>query len=81
MTATLTEEQLRVIGVQLDEPARLIDPQSKRVYVLLDETVYERMRELLEGIQPQDAYAASGKVFAAGWNDPKMDVTTRGIKK
>jgi hypothetical protein len=73
MTTTLTDEQLRALGARSNEPVRFIDPNSKRVYVLLDEAVYERVRELLEGFQPQDAYTASDRVFAAGWDDPAMD--------
>jgi len=73
MTTPLTEEQLRAMAAQAGEPARFIDPTSNRVFVLLDEAVYERMRESVGGFQPEDVYAASDRVFAAGWNDPLMD--------
>jgi hypothetical protein len=73
MPTPLTDDQLRAVADQAREPLRLIDPVSKRVFVLLDETQYERMRELVEGLQPRDTYAASDRVFASGWADPAMD--------
>jgi hypothetical protein len=73
VTSHLTEEQLRAIADQPNEPLRLIDPASKQVYVLLNEAVYEKMRELLQGFQPTEAYAAIDQAFAAGWSDPRME--------
>ena len=73
VTTKLTDEQLRAIADQPGEPVRLVDPTSKRVYVLLNEAVYERMRELVEGFRPQETYSAIDQAFAAGWNDPRMD--------
>jgi hypothetical protein len=73
MMTQLTEEQLRAIAVQPNEPLRLIDPASKQVYVLINEAAYERMSESLQGNQPSEVYAAIDQAFAAGWNDPRMD--------
>ena len=73
MPTSLTDEQLRALAVQGREPVRLVDPTSNRVFVLLDEAQYERMRELVEGLLPRETYAASDRVFAAGWDDPAMD--------
>ena len=73
MITALTDDQLRPVAAQADEPIRLIDPSSKRVFVLLDQAKYERMRELAEGLQPRDAYSASDRIFAEGWNEPIMD--------
>jgi hypothetical protein len=73
MITPLTDDQLRAVAAQTDEPIRLIDPASNRVFVLLDQAKYERMRELAEGLQASDTYPTSDRVFAEGWNEPIMD--------
>lgn len=53
---------------------RLVDPETRRTYVLLSEELYERLRGLLgEEFHPRDAYPAIDRAFAEDWNDPKMD--------
>ncbi|OWK38633.1 hypothetical protein [Fimbriiglobus ruber] len=69
----LTDDQIRAVAANRDEPVRLIDPASHREFVLLRAEVYERVRELLEDVRPRDAYPAIDQAFAAGWDDPKMD--------
>jgi hypothetical protein len=72
-TPSLTDEQHRAVAAQPDEPLRMIDPVTNRTYVLLRADLYERVRELLQGFSPSDAYPAIDRAFAAGWDDPKMD--------
>jgi hypothetical protein len=74
MTRMLTPEQLRAVAENPDEPLRLADPDTKKVYFLLSEEVFRKVQAVLEQeFQPRDAYAVVDRVFAAGWNDPKMD--------
>ena len=54
-----------------------IDPQTKKVYVLVSEEAYERMQALLapERLPRSEQQAllhAAG--LRAGWDDPEMDI-------
>lgn len=75
MMANLTTEQLQLIAAHADQPIRLLDPESKRAYVLLPAEVYERLKVLLEDdYQLRDTYPAQFQAaFRAGWGDPSMD--------
>ena len=74
MIPTLTFEQLRAVAEHPDEPIRLADPNTKKIYVLLSEDVFEKVKDVLEKeFQPREAYAAIDRAFAPGWDDPKMD--------
>jgi hypothetical protein len=58
-------------------PARVRDPQTNAIYVLVLAERYERLQGLLAEDQDWagDAYAAAMEVFARdGWDDPRMDV-------
>jgi hypothetical protein len=70
MTPTVTDERLRAVAAQPNEPVRLIDPHTSRGYVLLSVEAYDR---LVADFNPADAYAAIDRAFAEGWNDPRMD--------
>lgn len=68
----LTPEQRR----ELEETAvpRVVDPETRKTYVLVSEEVYERMKILVgEQGNPSDMYPAINRAFAEGWVDPKMD--------
>jgi hypothetical protein len=73
MTPTLTEEQSQAVAAHPNEPVRVTDPATNREYVLLSADLYERVRELLEGLRPGDSYPALDRAFARGWGDPAMD--------
>jgi hypothetical protein len=73
MTPMLTEEQARALATHPNEPVRVLDPTTQRAYVLLSADLYERVRELLEGFHPEEAYTATERAFAPGWEDPPMD--------
>jgi hypothetical protein len=74
MLATLTEEQLRAIAAHPNEPIHLIDPATKRPYVILPAETWEKLRAVVdETFQPSEAYAAIDRAFAEGWNAPGMD--------
>src|SRR5260370_37428344 len=57
------------------EPARAVDPETNRTYVLVAAEQYERIKGLLEGaFDIRDAYALMDQVAdKEGWNDPEMD--------
>lgn len=70
----LTEEQRREL--EADVP-RVLDPETRKTYVLLSEEVYERVQALLvpERLSPaeqQSLLHIAG--LRAGWDDPAMDV-------
>ena len=68
----LTQQQRRELE-GADVP-RVVDPETHQTYVLVREEVYERLKGLIgEDFHPRDTYAAIDRVFAEGWNDPRMD--------
>ena len=69
MTSELTLDQSRALAERSNGPLRLLDPATNESYVLLSSAEYER----LTSIDPRDAYGAIERVFAEGWNDPKLD--------
>jgi hypothetical protein len=74
----LTEQQRQELDA---EAPRAIDPLTRRVYVLVREDVFDRVRDLLvpERLTAQEqrsALRAAG--LRAGWDDPEMDVYDEG---
>jgi hypothetical protein len=73
----LTEEQRQELKGDL---TRVIDPQTKKIYVLVSEEAYERMQALLaperlpRSEQQALLYAAG---LRAGWDDPEMEIYDR----
>jgi hypothetical protein len=70
-------EELRTRTEASDEPVRVFDPKSNRAYVLVRADLFDRMRELIGGATVREAYPTIDRTFAAGWDDPKMDVYDR----
>lgn len=73
----LTEQQRQQL---IGDCPRVLDPQTKKTYVLVSEEVYERMQALLapERLPRSEQQAllhAAG--LRAGWDDPEMDVYDR----
>jgi hypothetical protein len=73
----LTAEQR--LELNTDVP-RVIDPQTRTTYVLVNEEVYERLAALLVPdrltlAEQQAVLHAAG--LRAGWDDPEMDVYDR----
>ena len=76
----LTEQQRQEL--KGDVP-RVIDPQTKKTYVLVSEDAYERMQTLLAPerlprAEQQALLHAAG--LRAGWDDPEMDIYDREEK-
>ena len=70
MTPILTDEQRRALEARPGEPVRLVDPATKRTFVLLPAEEYDR---LAGDPRPADAYPAVDRAFAPGWDAPGMD--------
>jgi hypothetical protein len=73
----LTEQQRQELKGDL---ARVVDPQTKKIYVLVSEEAYERMQALLAPerlpkTEQQALLYAAG--LRAGWDDPEMDTYDR----
>jgi hypothetical protein len=54
----LTEQQQRTLDTLGEAPARVIDPRTSAVYVLIPASDYETFRELLEDERQQRAIRA-----------------------
>lgn len=73
----LTEQQRRELECALP---RVLDPQTKKIYVLVSEEAYERMQSLLAPdrvpINEQQALLRAAG-FRAGWDDHEMEIYDR----
>jgi hypothetical protein len=58
----LTTEQSQALDQQPEQPARVRDPRTEQVFVLVREDVYELMQRW------------AGSFNRAGWDDPAMDI-------
>ena len=60
-----------------DTPVRVVDPRTQRVYVLIANEQFDRLRSLLD-MEPltldQQRMALVDAGQRAGWDDPEMDV-------
>jgi hypothetical protein len=73
----LTEQQCQELKGDL---TRVVDPQTKKTYVLVSEEAYERLQALLapERLPILEQHAllrAAGS--RAGWDDPEMEIYDR----
>lgn len=76
----LTEQQRQELKGDLP---RVIDPQTRKTYVLVSEEAYERMQALLAPhrlpiTEQQELLRAAG--LRAGWDDPEMEIYDREEK-
>ena len=74
MTA-ITPEIRQAIEQAGDNPARVIDPETKTIYVLVRAEDYERMRSACDfDCDIREAYPLMDRVASGeGWDDPTMD--------
>jgi hypothetical protein len=75
----LTREQRQAVAQQGETPPRALDPDTHTTYVLIHETVYDRLEALLGDDQgnhfTRDMYPHIMEVFGReGWEDPAMDI-------
>jgi hypothetical protein len=66
MDIQLTPQQQRVLDTQAERPPRVIDPRTNAAYVLVPETDYETIRELIADERRQQAIHAVALRNAAG---------------
>jgi hypothetical protein len=67
---TLTAEQARLLAETAELPARVVDPQTKRIYFLVSAVVYERAQALIEEEQDvQDMYPHLAELDPEDWQD------------
>ena len=72
----LSDEQRAALGGQPGQPLQVVDPVTRRPYVLLPEEAYLRVRALFEEdpFEVSEAYPLADEVARkAGWDDPEMD--------
>ena len=74
---TLPAELQDMVENSGDAPVRVVDPRTQRVYVLIADEQFDRLRSLLD-MEPlsldQQRIALSAAGRRAGWDDPEMDV-------
>ncbi|HEY2158600.1 MAG TPA: hypothetical protein VGH33_23420 [Isosphaeraceae bacterium] len=72
----LTIEQRQAVDQAGNDPVRLEDPVTRRVFVLIAEEEYRRLRKQPDEVVDLDAQKAMlvqlGRTV--GWDDPAMDV-------
>jgi len=76
MGIVLTEEQSQALDRAAGTPPSVIDPRTRKTYVLLSEEVFERIKGIvLDGADSlSDTFRAQfDSAMKAGWNDPAMD--------
>ena len=73
-TIQLTPEQHAVVGQSGGGVARAIDPVSNKTYVLVEERVYEQLRQHLSGedANPEALYPLIAGVAPEDWEDPSV---------
>ena len=72
MSLELSNDQRQAVDAQ-GTPLKLVDPRSGSIYVLVDESVFQRLQSLF-GDDLADTYQAQiESAMRAGWADPVMD--------
>ena len=66
MVIQLTPEQLQALDTGKRSPARVVDPRGNVSYVLVSESDYETVRDILEDEQRQRSIRAVGLRNAIG---------------
>ena len=73
---TLPLELQEMVEHSGDTPVRVVDPRTQRVYVLIEDEQFDRLRSLLD-MEPlsldQQRMALVDAGQRAGWDDPEMD--------
>lgn len=74
MPPEMNEELQQAIDAEPGSPLRVIDPRTKKAYVLVDAEKYDRIRALLgRDDNLSDTYPAQMEsAMRAGWADPAM---------
>ena len=76
MTFTLTDDVLNAIDASGDQPVKLVHPVTKRVYLLVSEDRYERLKPLFEDVpmtHEEQRFLLQQAGKRADWDAPEMD--------
>jgi hypothetical protein len=77
MTA-LSQDQRERLRESGGGPLRLVDPDTKKEYVLLQADMYEQMLASIDENNPRVLYPALQRALKdEGWDDPQMDEYNR----
>lgn len=69
-TVSLPPEQRRAL--EQGEPVPVTESETLLECVVIRADLYERVKSLLPGFDPREAYPAIDEVFREDWSDPKM---------
>ncbi len=73
---TLPSELQDLLEHSGDTPVRFVDPRTQRVYVLIADEQFDRLRSLID-VEPltieQQRQILHDAGVRAGWDDPEMD--------
>lgn len=74
MIPEMNEELQQAIDAQAGSPPRIVDPRTKKAYVVVAAEQYDRIKALLEQEDNiSDTYPAQVEsAMRAGWADPAM---------
>ena len=74
MQIELTEQQRKALEGHDGEPARIINPGTNEVFVLVPVQLYERVKSILDdGLDPREAYPWVDQIMAENdANDPYL---------
>ena len=76
MSPKLTDDLARALDAQGDTPLRTIHPVTGKIFFLVGEAEYERLKPIFEGVpltrqEQQFQLREAGR--RAGWDEPAMD--------
>ncbi|HVC93808.1 MAG TPA: hypothetical protein VND64_08960 [Pirellulales bacterium] len=72
----LSADQGKALDAEAEVPPRVVDPRTKRVYVLLGTDQYERLKSVLDPgpiTEDERRVIVAGVWKRANWDDPRMD--------
>lgn len=76
MNVTLSDDVLSAIDASGDRPVKLVHPVTKKVYLLVSEDRYERLRPLFEDdpmTHEEQRFLLQQAGKRADWDAPEMD--------
>jgi len=76
MATELSKEQQRELEQHGGKPIQVVHPDTRKVYVLIDGEIYNRLRPLFDDelFDIRETYAAQDQALGKVWDDPELDV-------
>ena len=72
MSLELSNDQRQAVDAE-GTPLKIVDPRTGNVYVLVQQTVFERVWSVLADELAETYPAQMESAMRAGWDDPVMD--------